>query len=116
MRTDPASAIEAAAFLLAKRRNQLAPDRSANLPDVEYLRIGYRGGYAAMATAERTGIFPYGMELFRISYEAARLRLGHMAPDVVPMAHDRSASGPGGVGYITGLGDEPCHATSACVA
>src|SRR5262245_8858913 len=68
MRTDPASAIEAAAFLLAKRRNQLAPDRSANLPDVEYLRIGYRGGYAAMATAERTGIFPYGMELFRISY------------------------------------------------
>jgi hypothetical protein len=88
IRTNPASAITAAAFLLAKRQNQLTPDRSANLPDVEYLRIGYRAGYAAMATAERTGTYPYGMELFRISYRAARLRLGQMALDIVSLAHE----------------------------
>jgi hypothetical protein len=108
IRTDPASAIKAAAFLLAKRRNQLAPNRSAHLPDVEYLRIGYRAGYAAMATAERSGTFPYGMELFRISYEAARLRLGHMAVDSVSLAHGHNCRVAGYERYAAYLGDDHC--------
>ena len=93
IRIDTASAIRAAAFLLAKRQDQLAPNRSANFSDVEYLRIGYRAGYAAMATAERTGTSTYGMELFRISYQAARLRLGQLALDTASLAHEHSCRG-----------------------
>jgi hypothetical protein len=69
--SDPAKAVTAAAYLLAKRASQLDPERSANFTDAEYIRIGYRAGYGAMAAAQRTGRYPNGLALFDLAYRTA---------------------------------------------
>lgn len=76
IRSDPVKAITAAAYLLAKRRSQLQPRRSASLTDAEYLRIGYRSGSSAMAAAQRTGQYRPGVELFDLAYQTAGRLMG----------------------------------------
>ncbi len=69
--SDPVKAVTAAAYLLAKRRSQLQPWRSASFTDAEYLRIGYRSGLSTMAAAQRTGQYRPGVELFDLAYQTA---------------------------------------------
>ena len=75
---DPVKAITAAAYLLAKRRSQLQPRRSARFTDAEYVRIGYRSGLSAMAAAQRTGQYRPGVELFDLAYQTAGRLIGAM--------------------------------------
>jgi hypothetical protein len=77
---DPAKAVRAAAYLLAKRTGQLSPDRSRRFSDAEYVRMGYRSGYAVMHRAEATGAYLPGVELFDLAYDAAARLLGEAGP------------------------------------
>jgi hypothetical protein len=71
IKTDPGKAIRAAAFLLAKRTGQLDPHRSRRFTDGQYARVGYRAGPDVMRWAERTGLYPPGVELFDLAYQTA---------------------------------------------
>jgi hypothetical protein len=71
IKTDPAKAIRAAAFLLAKRQSQLDPRRSPRFTDEEYIRVGYRAGLAAMEQTQLTGRYAPGVELFDMAYATA---------------------------------------------
>ncbi len=71
IRAAPTKAIAAAAFLLAKLRSELSPDRSRHFTDAEYVRVGYRAGEHIMNTMEKTGTYPPGTELFDQAFVVA---------------------------------------------
>lgn len=73
---DPAKAVRAAAYLLAKRKAQLSPGRSPRFSDAEYIRMGYHSGYAVMHQAESSGAYLPGVELFDMAYDAAARLIG----------------------------------------
>jgi hypothetical protein len=80
IRTAPVNAIAAAAFLLAKLRSELSPERSSHFTDAEYLRVGYRAGETAMSMMEKTGMYPPGTQLFDQAYVLAGSILGGAGP------------------------------------
>jgi hypothetical protein len=84
---DPGKAITAAAFLLAKRTSQLSPGRSDRYSDVEYVRMGYRGGYDVMRRAEMLGSYEPGVELFDLAYATAGELMHPVAGGVEPAVH-----------------------------
>jgi hypothetical protein len=71
MQSDASKAIQAAAFLIARLRSELEPNRSSRISDSEYVRIGYRSGIDEMAAVEKTGVFAPGLLLFDIAYKTA---------------------------------------------
>lgn len=82
---DSPKAVRAAAFLLAKRTDQLGGFRSRRFTAAQYVRVGYRAGADTMRRMEQTGQFVGGVVLFDLAYETAGRLLGNRISN--PFAH-----------------------------